>query len=102
GYNRGGVRVFGGNPQIDNASVGMKALATDPRDAGLSLVSIAGFSALGQEYNNPQASTSDSFQLRDTATWARGPHLIKFGGEWTGVKQSAFRDVQARGFLTFV
>jgi hypothetical protein len=102
GYNRVAIGVFVENPQIDNASVGMKALATDPRDAGLSLVSIDGYSALGQEYNNPQASTSDSFQLRDTATWARGAHLIKFGGEWTGVKQSAFRDVQARGFLTFV
>ena len=42
------------------------------------------------------------FSSRDTATWARGAHLIKFGGEWYGVRQSAFRDVQARGFLTFV
>ena len=84
-------------------SVGLKPLATNPRDAGLSLTTVAGYSPLGQEYNNPQASTSDTFQLRDTATWASAArHLVKFGGEWYGVRQSAYRDVQARGFLTFV
>ena len=40
--------------------------------------------------------------MSDTATWARGAHLVKFGGEWYGVRQSAYRDVQSRGFLTFV
>ena len=102
GYNRVAIGVFPENPQIDNASVGMPALATNPRDAGLSLISVAGFSPLGHEYNNPQASTSDTFQVSDTATWARGSHLVKFGGEWYGVRQAAYRDVQARGFLTFV
>ena len=101
GYNRVAIEVLPQNPQIDNASVGMKSLATDPRDAGLSLTSVTGFSSLGQEYNNPQASTSNSFQISDTATWTRGSHLIKFGGEYYGVRQSAYRDVQARGFLTF-
>ncbi|MEO7275675.1 MAG: TonB-dependent receptor [Vicinamibacterales bacterium] len=102
GYNRVGIGVFPENPQIDNRSVGLKSLGADPRDAGLSLISIAGYSPLGQEYNNPQASTSNTYQLRDTATWAGGAHLIKFGGEIYGVRQSAYRDVQARGFLTFV
>ena len=69
---------------------------------GLSLISITGFSPLGHEYNNPQESASDSFQLSDTATWMRGAHLVKLGGEWYGVRQSAFRDVQARGFLNFI
>jgi hypothetical protein len=102
GYNRVSIGVSPQNPSIDNASVGLPALATDPRDAGLSLMSIAGFSALGQEYNNPQSSTADTFQVSETATWTRGAHLIKMGGELYAVRQSAFRDVQARGFLTFV
>ena len=102
GYNRVAIGVFVENPQIGNRSVGLEPLATNPRDAGLSLISIGGYSPLGQEYNNPQASTSNAYQLRDTATWARGAHLIKFGGEISGVRQSAYRDVQARGFLTFI
>lgn len=102
GYNRVSIGVFPENPQIDNASVGLQSLATNPRDQGLSFISIAGYSPIGHEYNNPQESTSTTLQIADTATWARGAHLIKFGGEWYGVRQTAFRDVQARGFLTFI
>ena len=102
GYNRVHIDVVPSDTTITNASVGLPALSSDPRDAGLSLISISGFSPLGHEYNNPQASTSNTFQLTDTATWTRGAHLLKFGGEWYGVRQSAFRDVQARGFLNFV
>ena len=101
GYNRVSIGVFPENPQIDNRSVGLESLATNPRDAGLSLISIFGYSPLGQEYNNPQASTANTYQLGDTATWAGGAHLVKFGGELYGVRQSGYRDVQARGFLTF-
>ena len=70
GYNRVAIGVFPENPHINNAAVGLKPLATNPRDDGLSFTTVAGYSALGQEYNNPQASASDTFQLRDTATWA--------------------------------
>jgi hypothetical protein len=102
GYTRVAIGVTVENPGINNASVGMESLATNPRDNGLSLISVTGFSPLGQEYNNPQESASDSFQLSETATWMRGAHLVKLGGEWYGVRQSAFRDVQARGFLNFI
>ena len=102
GYNRVKISVVPADTSVTNASVGLPALSSNPRDAGLSLISIAGYSPLGHEYNNPQESTSDTFQLTDTASWSRGSHLVKFGGEWYSVRQSAFRDVQARGFLNFV
>jgi hypothetical protein len=102
GYNRVHIGVFPADTSVTNASVGLPALTSNPRDAGLSLISISGFSPLGPEYNNPQESTSNTFQVSDTATWSRGRHLVKFGGEWYGVRQSAYRDVQARGFLNFI
>ena len=102
GYNRVAIGVFPENPTTDNQSVGLPTLSPNPRDRGLSLISIAGYASLGHEYNNPQESTSDSLQLSDALTWSRGAHLLKFGGEWVGTRQSAFRDVQARGFLTFL
>lgn len=102
GYNRVAIGVFGENTAISNTSVGFPALSSNPRDAGLSVISIAGFSPLGHEYTTPQASTSDTFQVADTATWSRGTHLFKAGGEWYGVRQRAYRDVQSRGFLTFL
>ena len=102
GYNRVAMAIYPENPRINNASVGLASLAGSPRASGLSFITIAGYSPLGHEYNNPQESTAATLQLADTATWARGAHLVKFGGEWYGVRQRAFRDVQARGFLTFV
>jgi hypothetical protein len=102
GFNRVRIGVFPEDTSITNASVGLPALSSNPRDAGLSLISIAGYSPLGHEYNNPQESTSTTVQIGDTLTTALGAHLLKVGGEWYGVRQSAYRDVQARGFLTFI
>jgi hypothetical protein len=84
-----------------NNQVGMPELSTNPRDFGLSYITISGFSPLGDEYNNPQASTIDLLQIADTVTWTKGRHLLKFGADLRFVAQDAFRDVQSRGFLTF-
>jgi hypothetical protein len=102
GYNRVAIGVFAENTALGNSSVGLPALSSNVRDAGLSVISIAGFSPLGHEYTTPQASTSDTFQVGDTATWSHGAHFVKAGGEWYGVRQAAYRDVQSRGFLTFL
>ena len=53
------IGVFPEDTSVTNASVGLPTLSTNPRDAGLSLISIAGYSPIGHEYNNPQESTSD-------------------------------------------
>lgn len=102
GYDRVAIGVFAESSAITNASVGLPTLGTSARDAGLSVISISGFSSLGHEYTTPQESTTDAFQVSDTATWSRGAHLVKFGAEWNGLRQDAYRDVQSRGFLTFI
>ena len=102
GYTRVRIGVFPEDASVTNATVGLPTLSSNPRDAGLSLITIAGYSPVGHEYNNPQESTSTTFQISDTAARAFGGHLLKVGGEWYGVRQSAYRDVQARGFLTFI
>ncbi len=84
-----------------NRTVGLPELWTDARDAGLSLVTVSGYSPLGHEYNNPQHSTTSTLHLADTLTWTRGNHLVKAGIDARLVRQDAFRDVQARGTLAF-
>ncbi|MBI2834235.1 MAG: carboxypeptidase regulatory-like domain-containing protein [Acidobacteria bacterium] len=102
GYTRlsGGVFPENGGTSL-NRQVGLPELATNSRDWGLSLITISGFSPLGHEYNNPQASTIRQIQFADTLTWTRGRHLVKFGADMRALAQDAYRDVQARGFLTF-
>lgn len=84
-----------------NNQVGLPELSSNPRDFGLSFITITGFSPLGHEFNNPQQSVTNMFQVLDGASYARGRHLMKFGFDFRAVQQNAFRDVQSRGFLTF-
>ena len=84
-----------------NKQVGLPELSKNPRDFGLSFITISGFSPLGDEYNNPQQSVTNMFQVLDGASYARGKHLLKFGFDFRAIQQNAFRDVQSRGFLTF-
>jgi hypothetical protein len=102
GYTRVSAGAFHENLGTSlNRRVGMPELSTNSRDWGLSFITVAGFSPLGDEYNNPQDSTTVQFQVADTVSLARGPHLVKLGGDVRAVSQDAFRDVQARGFLNF-
>jgi hypothetical protein len=84
-----------------NEAVGLPELSSDPRDHGLSFITVAGFSPLGDEFNNPQDSTTTMLQLSDSVSWTRGRHLLRAGAELRLLGQEAYRDVQSRGFLQF-
>jgi hypothetical protein len=77
-----------------NREVGLPELSTNPRDWGLSFITVTGYSPLGHEYNNPQNGITDAFQFVDTITWSPGAHLIKGGFDLRTVRQDAFRDVR--------
>ncbi len=101
-FNRVSLGVFQeGSGTSLNRQVGLPELSNNPRDFGLSFITVTGFSPLGDEGNNPQHSTTNTYQILDTASYARGSHLMKFGFDLRFVQQNAFRDVQSRGFITF-
>lgn len=101
-YNRVSNQVMIENPGVSvNRQVGLPELSNNPRDFGLSFIRVTGFSPLGHEFNNPQRGATNNFQALDTATYARGAHLLKFGFNFQYAQQNAFRDVQSRGLLTF-
>jgi len=101
-FNRIAGSVFQENAGTSiNKQVGLPELSSNPRDFGLSFITISGFSKLGHEYNNPQDSVTNTYQALDNASYARGKHLVKFGFDFRAVQQNGFRDVQSRGFLTF-
>ena len=101
GFNRVSSGVFPQEGSTLNRDVGLPEPWTNPRDAGLSLITVSGYSPLGHEYNNPQHSTTNTIHVADTLTWTRGNHLVKAGFDGRLIRQDAFRDVQARGALTF-
>ncbi|MGH9312728.1 MAG: carboxypeptidase regulatory-like domain-containing protein [Vicinamibacterales bacterium] len=85
-----------------NREIGLPELSSNPRDWGLSFITISGYSPIGDEYNNPQDSTTTMIQTLDTVSWAPGRHLVKAGVDFRATDQDAFRDVQSRGNISFV
>jgi hypothetical protein len=85
-----------------NGQVGLPAISTNPRDLGLTSISVTGFSPLGDESNNPQHGTTNVYQLTDNLTWVHGRHQAKFGVDLRFLQQNAYRDVESRGFIDFL
>ena len=84
-----------------NSDVGLPAISPRARDAGLSFITVTGFSPLGDEGNNPQNSVTNVYQFLNNASYVTGDHLIKFGVDVRFSQQNAFRDVESRGRLQF-
>jgi len=84
-----------------NRDIGLPVVSPNPRDLGLSFITVTGFSPLGDEGNNPQNSVTNVYQVLDTATYVSGNHLVKFGLDIRFTQQNAFRDVESRGRLQF-
>ena len=55
-----------------NHAVGLPEISSNPRDFGLSFITVSDFSPIGDEYNNPQHSVTNVFQLMDTVTYSQG------------------------------
>lgn len=55
-----------------NQKVGLPVISANPRDTGLSFISVNGFSPLGDEINNPQHGVTNTYQFIDQASYIRG------------------------------
>ncbi len=84
-----------------NHQIGLPELSANPRDWGLSLISVNGYSPLGDEYTSPEHGTTNTYQIGDNVTWTHARHLVKFGFDSRILQQNAYRDVQSRGFIDF-
>jgi hypothetical protein len=102
-FSRVALAVTQQDQQADlNRQVGLPELSSNPRDFGLSFITVLGYSPLGDEQNNPQHGVTNTYQFLDNLTYIKGRHLFKFGFEFRNLQQNAFRDVESRGFIDFV
>jgi outer membrane receptor protein involved in Fe transport len=101
-FNRNASQVLQQNRDTNlNRSVGLPSPWTNSRDNGLTLLTLVGYSPLGDEYNNPQRTVLNVYQINDQISFTRGRHLLKAGFDWRYAQQNAFRDIQARGLINF-
>jgi len=84
-----------------NRQLGLPELSANPRDWGLTSISVTGFSAVGDDPTAPEHGTTNTYQIADNATWTRGRHLVKLGLDFRLLQQNAYRDIESRGFFDF-
>jgi hypothetical protein len=84
-----------------NRQLGLPELSTNPRDWGLTLILVNGFSPIGDEPTSPEHGTTNTWQVADNAAWTRGRHLAKFGLDLRLLQQNAYRDIESHGFFNF-
>jgi hypothetical protein len=84
-----------------NHQLGLPELSANPRDWGLTLISVDGFSPVGDEPTSPEHGATNTYQATDTAIWLRREHEAKFGFDFRFLQQNAYRDIESRGFFNF-
>ncbi len=63
------------------AELGITGASTDPALVGFPSFTITNLLPLGDDNRTPVSFVSNNIQWGDSATWVKGPHLVKFGGE---------------------
>jgi carboxypeptidase family protein/TonB-dependent receptor-like protein len=70
-------------------------------DRGILVLSVTGLSPYGGESTNPKFHRFNNFQIRDSVTYTRGAHNIKFGGDIQILQYNLTSDFTSMGQFTF-
>lgn len=67
----------------------------------LGQLSVSGLTSLGVDTYRPNRWISNVFDLNDTATWSRGAHSLKFGGQFKRTQVQTVADLRYSGQVVF-
>ena len=81
--------------------LGIKGVNIDADSSGLSIISIAGLTTLGDASYIPIVTTDNLFQEIADLTYIRGTHSIKFGVDLRRRQTDSFQSPTARGQFSF-
>ncbi|MFZ3339877.1 MAG: TonB-dependent receptor [Terriglobales bacterium] len=104
GYNRFWQQIYVADHNLDPASVGVDTGVTNPRDFGLPEIRISGFSShtIGGNGSWPLYTTpNQTLQFTDSASYVRGKHYLRFGGEFRTGSTDNVRDTYGPGYARF-
>ncbi|HSE49368.1 MAG TPA: hypothetical protein VLA96_09200, partial [Terriglobales bacterium] len=100
GWNRFNEDFLPEDQAFDPNSIGL-ATVSDPRDFGLPLMRVSGFSPLGANGSTPRGRIDQNYQLNGNFAYSTGRHNWKWGYEWRRTTIEQFFDAGYRGVLAF-
>jgi hypothetical protein len=69
--------------------------------AGLTKVSISGYTQIGDSLWVPETVVENIYQIADTVSWTSGKHSIKFGGDYRRQQRNFFQQTAPSGWFEF-
>ncbi len=101
-FSRYGVQSLPVNyGQNVSQQLGIKGVNIDADSSGLSIISVAGLTTLGDASYIPIVTTDNLFQEIAGLTYIRGTHSIKFGVDLRRRQTDSFQSPTARGQFSF-
>jgi len=104
---RFGFNRFNRDLQPENAATdvgqlwGVHWLNVPARDFGYPIMTVAGYSRLGDAYSLPILRQTNTYQIVEALTLTRGRHLVQVGGEIRHQRLDGRLDMLTRGSLSF-
>lgn len=84
------------------STFGMTGVNPDDAAAeGPPYIVLSGFNSWGNTIQGPQSRWDNTSQLIDNATWNKGRHVVKFGGEVRSYAQNQLFDFENNGYFSF-
>ena len=103
GYNRFERQILTQNHNVNvGNSWGVDWLNVPPIAYGYPEMTVLGYSTLGDNYALPISRVTNTYQIGDSVSLDRGPHLLKFGGEFRDLQLNGILDLFTRGSLSFL
>lgn len=102
GYTRLYQPTFNADHNVNPETYGINTGVTNPLVFGMPQVSVSGFNFLGGTPNRPKVQGPDqTLQFLDHASYTRGNHAFKFGGELRRNFTTAFTYLSGKGVIKF-
>jgi hypothetical protein len=102
GFNRFNRNLRPENSTTDVGQLwGVSWLNLPARDFGYPIMTVAGYSRLGDAYSLPIVRQTNTYQVIEALTLARGSHLVQVGGEIRHQRLDGRLDMLTRGSLSF-
>ena len=87
--------------QTPPSALGFAYSSTNEPGQGPPFFNIAGYTPIGGAITGPRNTTQRTFELQDSLSWARGNHLLKFGGEYLRTGIDMFQGIAPNAFFVF-